>query len=116
MKFRDLTAIVGTLLVMIALAPRTASAESAQSHSPDFQKMKAAMDELGQKTGQDFEIAYINSIIPHHQGAIMMAQAVQKDAPHQEVRDSAAKIIADQQKEIDELTKSQGLVWAGRAA
>lgn len=104
MKFRNLPAIVGTLLVMFALAPLTASAEPAQTHSPDFQKMKAAMDELAQKTGQEFEIAYINSIIPHHQGAIMMAQTVQKDAPHQEVRDSATKIIAAQQKEIDELT------------
>jgi LPXTG-motif cell wall-anchored protein len=105
LKSRNLIAIVGTLLVMVAFAPLRASAESAQNHSPDFQKMKAAMNELAQKTGQDFEIAYINSIIPHHQGAIMMAQAVQKDAPHQEVRDSTTRIIADQQKEIDELTK-----------
>lgn len=105
MSLKNLMAIVGTLLVMLALAPLTASAKPAQTHSPDYQKMKAAMDELAQKTGQDFEIAYINSIIPHHQGAIMMAQMVQNDAPHQEVRASAAKIIADQQKEIDELTK-----------
>jgi LPXTG-motif cell wall-anchored protein len=103
LKFRHLTTIMGTLLVILVLAPLTASAEPVQTHSPDYQKMKAAMDELAQKTGQEFEIAYINSIIPHHQGAIMMAQAVQNDAPHQEVRASAAKIIGDQQKEIDEL-------------
>jgi uncharacterized protein (DUF305 family) len=77
----------------------------AGDHGADFQKMKAAMDELAQKTGQDFEIAYINSIILHHQDAIEMARSVQMDAPHQEVRDIATKIINDQQGEIDELTK-----------
>jgi len=105
LKLKNFMAIVGILLVMLALAPLTASAEPAQTHSPDYQKMKAAMNELAQKTGQDFEISYINSIIPHHQGAIMMAQTVQNDAPHQEVRASATKIIADQQKEIDELSR-----------
>jgi len=94
-----------TLLAMLVLGSHTARAEVLTNHSPDFQKMKAAMDELAQKTGQDFEIGYINSIIPHHQSAIMMAQAVQNNAPHKEVRDAAAKIVNDQQKEIDELTK-----------
>lgn len=94
-----------TFLAMLVLGSHTARAEVLAHHSPDFQKMKAAMDELAQKSGQEFEIDYINSIIPHHQGAIMMAQAIQNDAPHKEVRDAAAKIISDQQKEIDELTK-----------
>lgn len=104
MNLRNITALVGALLLALTLVPGRTIAAPRATHSPEYQKMKAAMDELAQKTGQEFEVAYINSIIPHHQGAIAMAQTVVNEAPHQEVRASAAKIIADQQKEIEELS------------
>ena len=95
----------GTLLTMAMLVHPALSTDVAAHHGRDFQKMQAAMDELAQKSGQDFEIAYINSIIPHHQDAIEMAKAVQNDASHKEVRDAATTIINAQQKEIEDLTK-----------
>jgi LPXTG-motif cell wall-anchored protein len=56
---------------------------------------------------------YINMIIPHHEGAIEMARMVVNDAPHQAVRTAAAKIIKDQQQEINELT-SWLKAWYGQ--
>jgi LPXTG-motif cell wall-anchored protein len=96
--------LVAVLAVTVILHPAFSSNVAAQ-HSPDFAKMKAAMDELAQKSGQVFEIAYINGIVQHHMDALEMAQAVQGDAPHQEVRDAAKSMIDEQRKEIDDLTK-----------
>lgn len=94
------------LMAMLAfLVPAQLGAAPSPANGPDFAKMMQVMDELKQKTGADFDIAYINSIIPHHQDAITMAEMVKDDAPHKEVRDAAAKIIEDQQKEIQDLTK-----------
>ena len=105
MKIKELVSLaMVAVAVTMALAGRV-SAAPFSAHGPDFAKMMAAMDELKQKSGADFDIAYINSIIPHHQDAIMMAEMVKDDAPHTEVRSAANKIIEDQQKEIEDLTK-----------
>jgi uncharacterized protein (DUF305 family) len=42
-------------------------------------------------------------MIPHHQGAIDMANAALKNAKHEEIKTLATAIIASQQKEIDEM-------------
>ena len=100
MKRIPISAMLLALLVLVLSAPQGAAAR----HGADFQKMQPAMQELNQKSGAEFDTAYINSIVPHHQAAIAMAQMVQSDAPHQEVRDAATKMIQDQQKEINDLT------------
>ena len=96
--------LMGVILTIVVLMHPASSTDVGAQHGTDFQKMKAAMDELAQKSGQDFEVGYINSIIPHHQDAIEMARMVQNDAPHKEVRDVATAIINAQQSEIEELT------------
>jgi uncharacterized protein (DUF305 family) len=67
-------------------------------------QMNSALSDLEQLEGKKFEIAYVNQIIAHHKAALEMAHSVVDRAPNPEVRDAAAKIIDDQQKEIDELT------------
>lgn len=69
-----------------------------------MQGMNSAMADLEALEGKEFEVAYINQIIPHHQGALEMAQAVVDRAPNPEVREAAARIIEDQEREIGELT------------
>lgn len=99
MKRSSLVLVMATLVMVLgAVWP------AAAHHGSDFQKMKQMMAELEQKSGQDFEVAYINAIIPHHQDAIAMAKMVKDDAPHQETRDVATKIITDQEKEIGDLS------------
>jgi uncharacterized protein (DUF305 family) len=105
MQVRRLVPLVVVPLALALLVPRAASARGAADHSLEFQQMQASMAELAQQSGQDFEVAYINRIIPHHQAAIAMAQMVLSSAPHQDVRMAAAQIIQDQQREINELTQ-----------
>lgn len=45
---------------------------------------------------------FIDAMIPHHQSAIDMAKEAQKKAEHQEIKDRAGRIVA-QQREIDQL-------------
>jgi LPXTG-motif cell wall-anchored protein len=92
------------LVVAVALLIGVALSSAAANHGPDFQKMQQVMAELNQKSGQDFEVGYINAIIPHHQDAIAMAKLVKDTAPHQETRAAAAKMITDQEKEIGDLS------------
>ena len=71
---------------------------------PAFEEEQAAMAELEALTGDDFEIAYVNAIIAHHQSALDMAEAVVDRVPHTEAREAAEKIISDQRDEIEMLT------------
>jgi uncharacterized protein (DUF305 family) len=102
------------LLAFTLLAPGVATADShsmqmdhgsMQMEDGDTMRMMDdALADLEALEGEEFEVAYVNQIIPHHQGALEMAQSVVDRAPHQEVRDAAARVIEDQQREIKELT------------
>lgn len=104
MKHTRFTTMLAALLALVLFVPGAAGASVAADHSAEFKEMQAAMHELAQKSGEEFEVMYINMIIPHHQDAIEMAEMVVDSAPHQEVRDAAAQIIEDQQREINQLT------------
>lgn len=59
------------------------------------------------KTGDEFDKAFIEMMIPHHQGAIDMANAAATSAKHQEIKNLARAIIASQQREIDQMKQWQ---------
>lgn len=53
---------------------------------------------------KDPDVAFICGMIPHHQGAIAMAQAELKYGDNAEAKRMAEKVIKDQGKEIEEMT------------
>ena len=55
------------------------------------------------KTATPFDLAFLDAMIPHHQGAVTMAQACAGKAQHDEVKSLAADIIRDQEKEIAQM-------------
>ena len=55
------------------------------------------------KSGKGYDSMFIDMMIPHHQGAIQMAQDALVKAEHQEVKTLAQQIIDEQQKEIDQM-------------
>ena len=63
---------------------------------------------LKNKTGDDFDKAFIEQMIIHHQGAIVMARLAQNDAKHDEVKNLANDILSAQSKEIDMMQIWQG--------
>lgn len=107
MKVFGLGRLLVALLALTLLAPGVAAADS-HSMQMDGGDMMGMMDDalgdLERLEGEAFEIEYVNQIIPHHQGALEMSAAVVDRAPNQKVRDAAARIIEDQEREIGELT------------
>ncbi len=75
----------------------------------DDDAMSMSMDDMAGmlegKTGDAFDKAFIEGMIPHHQGAIDMAIAAQQSAKHQEIKDMANAIITAQQREIDQMNQ-----------
>lgn len=59
------------------------------------------------KTGDAFDKAFIEGMIPHHQGAIDMARAALQSAKHDEIKRMARDIISAQQEEIDMMKQWQ---------
>ena len=61
-----------------------------------------------------FDQQFIDSMVPHHQSALMMAKLAVTKAPHAEVKALARNIVRDQQKEIAQM-KAWRKAWFGSA-
>jgi uncharacterized protein (DUF305 family) len=64
---------------------------------------EADMSRLMDSTGTDFDLAFVEMMAEHHQGAIDMAKTELQDGSLPEVTQFAQKVIDDQQAEIDKL-------------
>ncbi len=51
--------------------------------------------------GEYSDAAFVDSMVPHHEGAVEMAQAALENAEHEEIRALAQDIISAQRAEID---------------
>ena len=69
--------------------------------------MASMTTKLEGKTGDDFDKAFIEQMIMHHQSAIDMAAPGQKNAKHQEIKDLATAIVTAQSKEITQMKQWQ---------
>lgn len=96
--------VLAAFLAIGLLAAGATSVGADPGPHPDFVQQQQSAQELRQLGGKDLEIGYINRIIPHHQGAIEMAQIIQAQTTRPELRADAAQIIKDQQQEIADLT------------
>jgi uncharacterized protein (DUF305 family) len=55
------------------------------------------------ENGKYSDRAFIDSMVPHHQGAIAMAEVALENAEHEEIIELSRNIISSQQAEIEEL-------------
>jgi uncharacterized protein (DUF305 family) len=55
------------------------------------------------ENGKYSDKAFIDAMVPHHQGAIEMARVALKNAEHAEIKELSRNIISSQQAEIEEL-------------
>ncbi len=52
-----------------------------------------------------FDLRFINAMIPHHEAALVMAEAALSNSQREEIRELAAAILASQQAEIQQMTR-----------
>lgn len=90
--------IIGFMLggLLVSIAATTFEKQNDNS-------MDGMVSSLQGKSGDDFDEAFINGMIEHHQGAIDMAKLAKDNAEHKEIKQMAGDIISAQSKEIDML-------------
>lgn len=63
--------------------------------------------DLRSKTGDEYDEAFITSMIAHHEGAVKMAKLSDANAKHDEIKELSKAIITAQEKEITEMKQWQ---------
>jgi uncharacterized protein (DUF305 family) len=63
--------------------------------------------EVANDPNKPFDQRFIEAMIPHHEGAIAMAQDAQQKAERQEIKDLAGRIITAQEAEIAQMREWQ---------
>lgn len=90
--------------------PNSADAHSMQL--PGASSMNMDMSHMQMSSGHDFDMMFVDMMIPHHKGAIEMSRDALQKAQRQELKDFAQETIDKQEKEIVELQewkKSMGM-------
>lgn len=90
------------------------SADKSVARDMSSQDMGMSMDDMNEalegETGDDFDKAFIEMMIEHHQGAIDMANLIEGRAKHEEIKQLGKEIISAQTKEIAEM-QSWAVKW-----
>ena len=95
-----LAAIVGTSAPTFAAGPAGTSAEEAAFLSENDTAMTRMMDGMSIKPTGDIDRDFVAMMVPHHQGAIDMAQAELRYGHNEQLRRIAQEIVVEQQQEI----------------
>lgn len=115
MKLNRVTIAVATVITLAAggtfayfknQSPKPANTRQVA----DQRQGKPLQAELKDVTGDQFDELFINQMIEHHQGAIAMAELVDTEAKHEELRRIAQDIITAQTKEINDM-KTWAQTW-----
>jgi uncharacterized protein (DUF305 family) len=64
---------------------------------------KGMVKQMVMENGKYSDRAFIDAMVPHHQGAIAMAEVALKNAEHEEIKELSRNIVSTQQSEIEEL-------------
>jgi uncharacterized protein (DUF305 family) len=64
---------------------------------------KGMAKQMVMENGEYSDEAFIDAMVPHHQGAIAVAEVALKNAEHKETKELSRNIVSTQQSEIEEL-------------
>jgi uncharacterized protein (DUF305 family) len=80
------------------------SMDGSSSDSMPMDHSSMMMMDLG-PANESFDLRFIDAMIPHHEGAVMMAQEALQKSNRPEIQQLAQAIIAAQEQEISELNE-----------
>ena len=93
--------LLGGLVVSFAATQLEDTADASEM------TMSAMSEDLADKTGDEFDAGFIQSMIEHHRGAIDMAKLAETHAKHPQIKALSRDIIDAQQREITQMTQWQ---------
>lgn len=97
----------GGLIVSLAATTMNSKDTSKPVDHSMYASMQASTEGLAKKTGDDFDKAFIDEMIMHHEGAIDMARLAEKNAKHDEIKQLSKDIISAQESEIFKMKQWQ---------
>ncbi len=100
--------IAGGLAVL--LPKKTSTAPTTPANSQSQPSISAMQKQFEGYKGTEYDKVFLASMITHHTGAVEMAQMALTSAKHQEIKDLASNIIADQNKETTQM-KAWQIAW-----
>ena len=83
------------------------AAQAGMTHSPHTNQAL--------RSAEPFDRAFVDEMVPHHEGAVRMAQAVLKRTRDAPLRELADAIISTQEREIGEMTAFRAKEYGGPA-
>lgn len=86
-----------------AISERLEGSADASLGLPADQMGMESMDTAALETAEPFDRAFIDMMVPHHQGAIVMARIELEEGSDDEAKALAEDIIAAQSREIEEM-------------
>ena len=103
---------IGCTLGVVALSQDSNEQESTNSQNSvvtDHSTMSMAdmNKELENLSGDDYDKAFIEMMIAHHEGAVDMAELSDSRAKHEEIKQLSREIFVAQQKEITDMKQWQ---------
>lgn len=93
-----------TLAISLMVVTGVLGAVAGYASTPEYKVSmydKTTMD-LG-RPDRKLDLRYINAMIAHHRGAMLLAEQVSKETQRKEMKDLSAKILADEPGAITEL-------------
>lgn len=96
---------IGGLLVSIAAT--TFNKPESKDANMSSMSMDSMTADLKGKTGDEFDKAFIASMIAHHDGAVEMAKLSANNAKHDEIKSLSIDIISAQEKEVSQMKQWQ---------
>ncbi len=101
---------IGGLLVAVAATTFNKpdqEATTTTNSSMGSMSMDDMTADLKNKTGDEFDKAFIADMIAHHEGAVEMAKLSANNAKHEEIKSLSNDIITAQEKEISNMKQWQ---------
>jgi uncharacterized protein (DUF305 family) len=102
-----LFAIIGFLLGGLVVSIAATQLDEDNTASGAEMTMSQMSAGLMDKSGDDFDAAFISAMIEHHEGAIEMAELADTRAEHQQISQLAQEVIAAQEGEISQMKQWQ---------
>ena len=96
--------MLGGLLVSVVATTNQNNTTMGTGNSMSMDGMTRSLE---QKTGDDYDAAFIAYMIEHHESAVDMAKLSPANAKHQEIKDLSTDIVQAQQREIEQMRQWQ---------
>lgn len=93
------------MMRMMGMHTNNTAQQTATNHSE--MSMSEMTEQLKNKTGDDFDKAFIKMMITHHEGAVDMAELIPSRAKHDEIKKLGEAIISAQTTEISDMKQWQ---------